>query len=76
MAVVIDIWPQDRESACFADMTRTFVVGEPPAEIREWHALCREALDRAVAAIRPGITGREVFESSASTSPSTVSQRS
>ena len=23
--VVIDIWPRDRESACFADMTRTFV---------------------------------------------------
>src|SRR4051794_6071516 len=62
MAVVIDIWPQDRDSACFADMTRTFVVGEPPAEIREWHALCREALERSVAAIRPGITGREVFE--------------
>jgi Xaa-Pro aminopeptidase len=61
-AVVIDLWPQDRKSACFADMTRTFVVGDPPAEIREWHALCREALDRAVAAIRPGVTGREVFE--------------
>jgi Xaa-Pro aminopeptidase len=61
-ALVIDIWPQDRKSACFADMTRTFVVGEPPAEIREWHALCREALDRAVAAIRPGTSGRELFE--------------
>jgi Xaa-Pro aminopeptidase len=60
--VVIDLWPQDRESACFADMTRTFVVGEPSTEIGEWHALCREALDRAVAAIRPGVTGREVFE--------------
>lgn len=60
--VVIDLWPQDRDSACFADMTRTFVVGEPPAAIREWHALCREALDRALAAIRPGAGGREVFE--------------
>jgi Xaa-Pro aminopeptidase len=60
--VVIDLWPQDRESACFADMTRTFVVGEPSTEIGEWHALCRSALDRAVAAIRPGVTGREVFE--------------
>jgi Xaa-Pro aminopeptidase len=60
--VVIDLWPQDRESACFADMTRTFVVGEPFAEIREWHALCREALERAAATIRPGVTGREVFE--------------
>ncbi len=60
--VVIDLWPQDRGSACFADMTRTFVVGEPPAEIPEWHGLCREALDRAVAAIRPGAGGRDVFE--------------
>ena len=61
-AVVIDLWPQDTDSACFADMTRTFVVGEAPAEIREWHGLCREALDRAVASVRPGTTGREVFE--------------
>jgi len=60
--VVVDLWPQDRESACFADMTRTFVVGDPSPEVGEWHALCREALDRAVAAIRPGVTGREVFE--------------
>ena len=43
-------------------MTRTFVVGEPPGEIPEWHGLCREALDRAVAAIRPGAGGRDVFE--------------
>ena len=26
--VVIDLWPRDGESSCFADMTRTFVVGE------------------------------------------------
>ena len=61
-AVVIDLWPRDTASACFADMTRTFVVGEAPAEIREWHGLCKQALDRAVAAIRPGVGGREVFE--------------
>ena len=28
--VVIDLWPRDPASACFADMTRTFVVGEVP----------------------------------------------
>jgi Xaa-Pro aminopeptidase len=60
--VTVDLWPQDTDSACFADMTRTFVVGDPSPEIREWHALCHEALDRAVAAIRPGVTGREVFD--------------
>ncbi len=25
--VVIDLWPKDVETACYADMTRTFVVG-------------------------------------------------
>jgi Xaa-Pro aminopeptidase len=60
--VVIDLWPQDTASACFADMTRTFVVGEVPEEIRQWHSLCERALARAKDAIRPGANGREPFE--------------
>jgi Xaa-Pro aminopeptidase len=58
--VVIDLWPQDFESACFADMTRTFVVGEAPAELRRYHELTRESLARALVAVRPGAAGREV----------------
>jgi Xaa-Pro aminopeptidase len=61
-AVVIDLWPKDRESACFADMTRTFVVGSPPAEIVEWQRVCKEALDRTLEAIRPGVVGRSVYD--------------
>ncbi len=60
--IVIDIWPRDNASACFADMTRTFVVGEAPAEVVEWHRLCKEALDRALAEARPGVTGRSLFD--------------
>ena len=60
--VVIDVWPRDRESACFADMTRTFVIGEPTAELVEWHRLVKEALDRSLELIRPGVRGREVFD--------------
>ena len=60
-AVVIDLWPRDRESACYADMTRTFVVGEPPPELREYHRLSRDALDLATAMIRPGVNGRAVY---------------
>jgi Xaa-Pro aminopeptidase len=60
--IVIDIWPRDNESACFADMTRTFVVGEPPAELVEWHRLTKEALEQSVAAIRAGERGRAVFD--------------
>jgi Xaa-Pro aminopeptidase len=58
--VVIDLWPQDLESACFADMTRTFVVGEVPDELRRYHELTRESLARSLAAVRPGAAGREV----------------
>jgi len=58
--VCLDLFPRDRESGCFADMTRTFVVGEPSDELREFHTLCREALDRSVAAVRPGIAGSEL----------------
>jgi Xaa-Pro aminopeptidase len=60
--IVIDLWPRDRESACFADMTRTFVVGEPSEELAEWHRLCKEALEKAIADIKPGVKGRAIFD--------------
>ena len=60
--IVIDLWPRDRESACFADMTRTFVVGEATDDLQEWQRLCRQALDEAVARIRPGVKGVEVYK--------------
>lgn len=62
--IVIDLWPRDRESACFADMTRTFVVGEPSNEVAEWHRLCKDALDRALGDIKAGVKGRAVFDGS------------
>jgi Xaa-Pro aminopeptidase len=58
--VVIDLFPRDRASGCYADMTRTFVVGEPSDELVEWHRLCKEALDLALGAIRPGVRGAEL----------------
>lgn len=61
-AVVIDLWPKDRQSACFADMTRTFVVGEPPEEILQWHRLVKESLDRSLEAIKAGVEGRAVYD--------------
>ena len=59
---MIDLFPRDRESACFADMTRTFVIGEPSDELREWHRLCKEALDNALGDIRAGVTGKSVYD--------------
>ena len=60
--IVLDLFPRDRESGCYADMTRTFVVGEAPEQLVEYQRLVKEALDRALEATRPGVAGREVFE--------------
>jgi Xaa-Pro aminopeptidase len=58
--IVFDLFPRDRESGCYADMTRTFVVGKPDDELVRYQELCREALDRALEAIRPGAPGSDV----------------
>jgi Xaa-Pro aminopeptidase len=60
--IVIDLWPKDPDSACYADMTRTFVVGTPPDELVEYHRLVKEALDRSLEATKPGVPGIEVFK--------------
>ncbi len=60
--LVVDIWPRDNASAVYTDMTRTFVVGDVPDDVREWHRLVKEALDRSVEAIGPGVEGRAVFD--------------
>jgi Xaa-Pro aminopeptidase len=58
--VVLDLFPVDLESSCLADLTRTFVVGSVPDEIRDWHRLCREALALAAAEVRPGADGGDI----------------
>jgi Xaa-Pro aminopeptidase len=60
-SIIVDLWPRDRDSACFADMTRTFVVGDVPDDLRELHRLTREALELAVSMVRPGVAGNDVY---------------
>ena len=60
--LVVDIFPRDNASAVYTDMTRTFVVGEVPDDVREWHRLCKEALDRAIGEIRAGADCRVLFD--------------
>ena len=66
LPIQIDLWPRDEESACSADMARTFIVGEPAGEhadlIAEQTRLVQDALAQAQAAVRPGIKGRELFD--------------
>jgi Xaa-Pro aminopeptidase len=62
LPIEIDLWPRDEESACFADMTRTFVVGEITGEVAALRDIVRDALEQVRAATRPGVTGRALYE--------------
>ncbi len=66
LPIHIDIWPRHEETACWADMARTFVVGDPAPEhaalIAEQARLAAAALSQAREAVRPGTTGRELYD--------------
>jgi Xaa-Pro aminopeptidase len=64
--VIVDIWPRDRESRCWADMTRTFVAGggDPSDELAEYWRLTRESLERVYPEVRAGAHGRAIYERS------------
>jgi Xaa-Pro aminopeptidase len=60
--LIVDIFPRDNGSGIYTDMTRTFVVGDVPDHVREWHRLVKEALDRAVSETKPGADARTIFD--------------
>src|SRR5881397_2955157 len=60
--IVMDIFPQHKQTRYWADMTRTVSKGEPPAEIRKIYDLVCRAQDAGIKALRPGVTGREIHE--------------
>jgi Xaa-Pro aminopeptidase len=58
--IIIDIFPRSKETGYFADMTRTFCVGEPTDRAAEWYDLTREAQTAALDAIEAGVLGSDV----------------
>jgi Xaa-Pro aminopeptidase len=66
LPIVVDVWPRHESTGCWADMSRTFVVGKLAHEhaglIGEHERLVKSALEQTKAATRPGVTGRELFD--------------
>ena len=60
--IVMDIFPQHKQTRYWADMTRTVSKGEPPPEIRKIYDVVKRAQDTGIKALRAGVTGREVHE--------------
>ena len=60
--ISFDLFPRDKETGVYSDMTRTYVVGTPSDELLEYHRLCKEALDRTTEAAGPGVNGRALMQ--------------
>ncbi len=60
--VVMDIFPQHKETRYYADMTRTVSKGAPSPELVKMYEVVMRAQDAGIKALRPGITGRAVHE--------------
>jgi len=58
--IVVDIFPRDTATKYHADMTRTFVKGEPTAAARAFYDATERAQAAALDAIEAGVTGAEV----------------
>ncbi|MFB1063175.1 M24 family metallopeptidase [Natrinema sp. H-ect4] len=58
--IVIDIFPRDKETGYFADMTRTFARGDPGEEARRRYEVTREAYEAALESVAAGVTGADV----------------
>jgi Xaa-Pro aminopeptidase len=57
--VVVDIGGTMPSGYC-SDCTRTYVIGEPPADFAAYYRVLKDAQDAACAAVRPGVTAESV----------------
>ena len=58
-AVVVDIGGAMPSGYC-SDSTRTYAIGEPPAEFAAYYKVLYDAQEAACAAVRPGVTAESV----------------
>ena len=57
--VVVDIGGTMPSGYC-SDCTRTYVIGEPPADFAAYYQVLKDAQDAACAAVRPGVSAESV----------------
>lgn len=60
--IIVDIFPRSKETGYYADMTRTFCVGDPTETVSEWYDLTREAKRAALGALEAGVSGSDVHD--------------
>jgi Xaa-Pro aminopeptidase len=59
-SIIVDIFPRDLSTRYYADMTRTFVKGEPNEGLQKMYDAVLESQEAALSMIKAGINGRDV----------------
>lgn len=60
--IVIDVFPRNKATRYYSDMTRTISVGQPDTRIIEMYEAVEEALCAGISAVEPGVRGSEVHD--------------
>jgi Xaa-Pro aminopeptidase len=60
--LVLDIFPRDRASWNYGDMTRTYLKGKATPEQRKMVLAVKEAHQRIIKALKAGVTGAEIHQ--------------
>lgn len=60
--IICDIFPKNRDSGYFADMTRTYFKGQPSKEVQKMYKTVLKAQEFAIKAIKPGIKASEIHQ--------------
>ncbi len=60
--IILDIFPSSAKTRYYADMTRTFVKGDPSVEVRKMYDAVLEAQNVALAMVGAGVNGKDVHE--------------
>jgi len=61
-SIIVDIFPRSKATGYYADMTRTFVKGEPSDTVREWYDITQTAKEAALDTLEAGVSGSEVHD--------------
>ena len=60
--IICDIFPRNRTSGYFADMTRTFVKGKASTKMLSIYDAVKKAQEKAIKSIKPGIKAKEIHQ--------------
>ena len=59
--IVCDIFPRNRTSGYFADMTRTYVKGSPTKQVRKMYNAVRDSQDEAIKVLKSGMLAKDAY---------------